>query len=205
MTRSFGKFGNASGIRNSGTDYGRSGDGNRSAGGGKGGSGSDGWGGNGGHGSGGGGDDNRRSYGKREAPFSLRLTVEERERLVRYAGSMPLAAYIKSLLFPDDAPRYRKARRSRAADEKALAELLAILGASRISNNLNQLAKAANSGNLYFDHDTKLAIKRACDDVANMRLLLMRALGISTRNENAPPESTSQSFTRAAMPTRGLL
>ncbi len=141
-------------------------------------------------------------YGKREAPFSLRLTFEERERLQRSAGSMPLAAYIKSLLFAEDAPRYRRARRSVVADEKALAELLATLGASRVPNNLNQLAKAANSGNLYFDHDTKLAIKRACDDVTNMRLLLMRALGISTRNENAPPESTSQSFARAAAPTR---
>lgn len=115
---------------------------------------------------------------------------------------MPLAAYIKSLLFAEDAPRYRRARRSIIADEKALAELLAILGASRVPNNLNQLAKAANSGNLYFDHDSKLAIKRACDDVTNMRLLLMRALGISTRNENAPPESTSQSFARAAAPKR---
>lgn len=140
-------------------------------------------------------------YPNRRAPFSLRLTFEERTRLEDSAGSMPLAAYIKSLLFPDDAPKYRK-RRSVVADQKALAELLAALGASRVPNNLNQLAKAANSGNFYFDHETKLAINRACNDIANMRLLLMRALGIRADHEHKPPESTSQSFARAAKPGR---
>lgn len=143
-----------------------------------------------------------RTYGKRDAPYSLRLTFEEKAQLERNAGGMPVAAYIKSLLFAENAPRYRKARRSAVADEKALAELLASLGSSRIPNNLNQLAKAANSGNLYFDYDTKLAINRACDDVANMRFLLMRALGISTKNQAKPPQSTSQSFAQAAAPKR---
>ena len=92
-------------------------------------------------------------------PFSLRFTFEERVRLERQAGSMPLSAYIKSVIFADSAPQYRKRRRSAAADEKLLAEVLAALGASRIANNLNQLAKAANSGTLYFDQDTKVDIK----------------------------------------------
>lgn len=35
--------------------------------------------------------------GKREAPFSLRLTFEERTKLERNAGNMPVASYIKSL------------------------------------------------------------------------------------------------------------
>ncbi|MDJ0825071.1 MAG: plasmid mobilization relaxosome protein MobC [Rhodobacter sp.] len=140
----------------------------------------------------------KRPIGKREAPFSLRLSFEERAKLEQNAGSMPLSAYIKSLLFADDAPTYRQRRRTAEADEQLLAELLACLGASRLSNNLNQLAKAANSGSLYFDADTKADIKRACDDVRAMRLLLMQALGIKVEEEPRVKESTSQTFTRAA-------
>ena len=119
----------------------------------------------------------------------------------RAAGGMPLSAYIKSLLFAEDAPKYRKRRRSAYVDEKLLAELLACLGATRIANNLNQLAKAANSGSLYFDFDTKNDIKRACDDVHAMRLMLMRALNMPVVEPN-PNESTSQAFTRAAAKPR---
>lgn len=140
-------------------------------------------------------------YGKREAPFSLRLTFEERAKLEHQAGGMPLSAYIKSVLFADDAPVYRQRRRTPAADDKLLAELLACLGASRLSNNLNQLAKAANSGSLYCDEGTKVALNRACDDVQAMRVLLMRGLGIQVDDgeKPKPKESTTQSFNRAAV------
>ena len=141
--------------------------------------------------------------GKREAPFSLRLTFEERARLVETAGTMPLSAYIKSLLFVDDAPRYRKRRKASSADTKLLAELLACLGASRLANNLNQLAKAANTGSLFFDPDTKSDIKRASDDIRVMRLMLMQALGLKVDVETRPKESAAQSFARvAAAPKR---
>ncbi len=39
---------------------------------------------------------------KREAPFSLRLTFEERAALEAAAGDMPLGAYIKAVLFGQD-------------------------------------------------------------------------------------------------------
>ena len=143
-----------------------------------------------------------RSYGGREAPFSLRLTFEERAKLERSAGSMPVSAYIKSLLFAEDAPNYRSRRKAPEADEKLLAEVLACVGASRIANNLNQLAKAANTGTLYFDADTKADIKRACDDINAMRHLLMRALGVAEERVVSVKESPSQAFTRAAAPPR---
>lgn len=142
------------------------------------------------------------SYGKREAPFSLRLSFEERVKLEQQAGNMPLSAYIKSLLFADDAPVFRQRRRVPDAEEKLLAELLACLGSSHLSNNLDQLAKAANSGSLYCDEGTTLALNRACDDVQAMRVLLMRGLGIQVDEAERTSESTSLAFQRAAMPPR---
>jgi hypothetical protein len=133
----------------------------------------------------------------RLAPFSLRLTADERATLQRRAGTMPVATYIKSVLFGMEPPRRSRAR-SPVRDHKALAEVLACLGASRIANNLNQLAKHANSGSLYFDRDTKHQLGSACGDIRAMRQLLMHALGIKLPAEPPAEQSISQSFARAS-------
>ena len=78
-------------------------------------------------------------------------------------------------------PSYRTRGKTPVKDQKALAEVLACLGASRIANNLNQLAKAANSGSFYFDRETKAQINAACGDIRVMRQLLMTALGMQAR------------------------
>lgn len=137
----------------------------------------------------------------RTPPFSLRLTKEERIELERRAGTMPLGSYIKSVVFAANAPTYRVRRKPPVADQQALADVLACLGASRIANNLNQLAHAANTGTLYFDHDTKTDIARAAGDIQAMRLMLMRALGMRTDDQPKPIETPSQTFTRSARPT----
>ncbi|MGH1403820.1 MAG: hypothetical protein ACRBDL_06215 [Alphaproteobacteria bacterium] len=73
------------------------------------------------------------------APFSLRLSQEERERLKRDAGDQPLGVYIRSLLF--DKPDKRKRRlKAPVKDQKALAQVLAKLGQADISQNLKKLA-----------------------------------------------------------------
>ena len=112
-------------------------------------------------------------------PFSLRLTFEERSALEKSAGNRPLGAYIRSKLFKgEEAPRKRRTRtRKPLKDEKALGELLGKLGKSRLASNINQLAKAVNSGSLPVTPDTEKALQKACDDVRSMRILLMQALG----------------------------
>lgn len=134
----------------------------------------------------------------RSAPFSLRLSFEERAALEKRAGDLPVATYIKSLLFADHAPRIVKRMRAPVKDQQALAEVLACLGSSRIANNLNQLAKHANSGSLYLDRETKAKLGGACDDIRTMRQLLMRALGMKLGDEPPVRQSTSQGFARAS-------
>lgn len=144
----------------------------------------------------------KTDYRKRKAPFSLRLTFEERATIEANAGDLPVGAYIKSLLLAQDAPKYRKRRKAPVVDQEALAQVLACLGATRIANNLNQLAHATNVGSFYFDHDTKRVIAEACHDVRIMRQLLMQALGSFDPREEIPDQSTSQSFARAAAKPR---
>lgn len=112
---------------------------------------------------------------KREAPFSLRLTFEERAALQKMAGDMPLGAYIKAVLF-DGAPHKLKRKPSAVTDPEALGRVLGALGKSRLSQNMNQLAKASNMGALPVTPETEDEIRQACADIAAMRSDLMRAL-----------------------------
>jgi hypothetical protein len=137
--------------------------------------------------------------GRRDAPFSIRLTFEERAKIEANAGKMPVGAYIKSLLLADDAPKYRTRTKAPVKDKQLLAQVLACLGSTRLASNLNQLAHATNLGSFYFDQDTKAAIHAACDDVRAMRLLLMDALGLQTDGVKRPAGSTAQNFARAAV------
>lgn len=110
-------------------------------------------------------------------PFSLRLTFEERAALEQAAGDMPLGAYIRSQVFKGKKTRRRRHRKRPIKDHQVLGQLLGLLGEARLANNLNQLAKAANTGSLPVTPETEKAIREACAEVHAMRKLLLGALG----------------------------
>lgn len=116
----------------------------------------------------------------RPAPFSIRLTEDERAALEAKAGSIPLASYIKSVVLDEDAPKYRKRQKPPVAEQQLLAEVLAKLGASRTANNLNQIAKGLNQGTLVIDGELEADLNTAIAEVAWMRVTLMQALGIKS-------------------------
>lgn len=117
-------------------------------------------------------------------PFSIRLTIEERARLDALRGKKSLSAYIRDQLLKEDAAPRTRTGNSPVRDSEALGRVLGALGQSRLSSNLNQLAKAVNTGSLPVTPETEADLLAACRDVAAMRSLLMRALGI------APGESS---------------
>lgn len=120
---------------------------------------------------------NKIGEGKAPAPFSLRLTFEERAKLEEAANGVPLGAYIKAKLFGEDLEKVRRRNTRPVDDHVALARVLAALGQSRLSSNLNQLARAVNTGTLPVHPDIEAEIKNACHDIVQMRSELLRALG----------------------------
>jgi len=88
----------------------------------------------------------------------FRVTKDERERLERDAGKIPLSAYARRRLCDSavSTPRSRGLRPLH--DHRALAQLLGALGQSHIANNLNQIAKALNSGSLPVTPETEQEI-----------------------------------------------
>lgn len=111
-------------------------------------------------------------------PFSIRLTADEKRLLVERAGRVPLGTYIRDAVLSGDAQAKRRRQASPIRDHEALGRVLAALGQSRLSSNLNQLAKAVNIGALPVTPETEAEISDACAAVAAMRGDLVRALGL---------------------------
>ena len=123
-------------------------------------------------------DFNKIAKGKRVAPFSLRLTFDERAKLEAAANGVPLAAYIKAKLFDGDLPQVRRRNTNPVEDHQALGRVLAALGRSSLSSNLNQLARAVNTGTLPVHPETEAELMSACHDIKAIRAELVRALGL---------------------------
>ena len=109
-------------------------------------------------------------------PFSMRLTRAQRRRLDMDAGAMTAGQYVRHCLFENPTPQKRTFRRP-VPDEQALSQLLGALGRGRLSSNLNQIAKAVHSGSLPVSPETEQAILAACAEVADMRAMVVKALG----------------------------
>ncbi len=117
--------------------------------------------------------------GKKPSPFSLRLSADERANLQAQAGGRPLGAFIRERLLGEQAEKRRFQRKPRI-DDKQAAMLLAELGHSRLSSNLNQLAKHANTGSLDVSPEVERELHDAYLAVLAMRDALMAALGLKS-------------------------
>ena len=113
-------------------------------------------------------------------PICVRFTDEERAELESKAGNLTLSAYVRSRCVGDIAPPHRTKGKRPVKDQEALGRVLGALGRSQLSNNLNQLAKAAHSGTLGLQEDSETAIQKAAYDIAYIRMTLIKALGLPT-------------------------
>ena len=120
--------------------------------------------------------------GKRRelSPLVIRLTAEERMRLEELAAGLTLSAYVRACVFGEEAKRRKRRPKDTVADKRAAAEALALLGQSRIANNLNQLAYHANIGALDIGASEREKIDEAYEHVLAIRTLLVSALGTSS-------------------------
>lgn len=119
---------------------------------------------------------------KRTPPFSIRFTDSELERVKNMAQrlDMSTASFIRHKIFDSSATGdFTSVKGSQVKlDKKALAELLAMLGASRIANNLNQIAKSVNMGTLTVsDENIEAQLWESYESIAFIKNKLMEDLG----------------------------
>jgi hypothetical protein len=110
------------------------------------------------------------THKKRSAPFSLRLSFNEREELERRSddAGLSMGGYCKFAIFEKPPPR--RARRP-VRDRAELAKLLGAVG--KVGNNLNQIAHQLN---VHGSIDVP-ELQQALDDLAQIRAQVMIALG----------------------------
>lgn len=70
---------------------------------------------------------------------------------------------------------------------------MGLLGQSRISQNINQLAKAANSGSLPVTPDVHKALLEATRAIQHMRALLIEAMGLKAHSDDPQGETRTES------------
>lgn len=118
---------------------------------------------------------------KHTSPVTFRATDEQKQALRDSAGRMPVGAYIRFILF-DMSALHRPL--PDFANKELIEHLLHRLGNSRISGNLNQIAKACNSGALPLDEETHALLQEACNAVLEMREELSVALGRKVKQKS---------------------
>lgn len=139
-------------------------------------------------------------------PLSIRLTTAERALLEKKAGGQSLSSYIKNEVFggPGGAGgpglglglTIGVTRRARP-EPRLLAQILAKLGDGGLALSMADLAEAARIGTLYVDDEIAGQLRQACDDIAEVRLLLLEALGKRRRPVQPTPKNLTEAFNLA--------
>ena len=119
-----------------------------------------------------------KKYFKAKATSRLyiRLTVRERAQLNKLAGNQTVSAYVREKALGEHVEKRRILRKPKMEDIQ-YAMLLSALGQSRLSANVNQLAKHANTGTLDCSQDVEQQLEEACAALFAMRNALFLALG----------------------------
>lgn len=133
---------------------------------------------------------------------SVRLTDDEKTALKQMAGKKGLSTFLRDKALDGVVASARRVHKPKPGpNTRLLSELLVCLGRKGLSDNLRRIAEAAERGALRFDPDAARNIQSACDDIAAMRALLLKGLGLRVPDPaNVPKESLSMTFTRAAAP-----
>lgn len=115
--------------------------------------------------------------------ITLRLTSDELTQLQHLSSGISVSAYIRKCVFGANVAPRKVRSRIPIKDQEALAQILGMLGQSRIANNLNQIAYQANCGSLLLDDATEDEINIACAYIAFMRVKLIEALGLKNTDQ----------------------
>lgn len=114
---------------------------------------------------------------KRPAPLSIRFSEAEKQLLLDEACGFPLSTYVRGKALNFDLPSPMRRKGIPVQDRKALAQAIALLAESRISNSLGTLAIMAKMGTLPMTLDTLDEIEAALKDIQHLKFLIYVALG----------------------------
>jgi hypothetical protein len=118
---------------------------------------------------------------KQASPYSIRFSPEERTLFDAMAKEMKLsgAEFIRLRLFTNTLQeKFAIRTQNKAHPNKELVQIISLLGQSRIANNLNQIAKAINTGTLVLSPEVTAQIHEAYQTILWMRRKLIKGTGL---------------------------
>ena len=115
------------------------------------------------------------------ATLTIRLRPDQRDQLINAAGEQRLGPYVRSQLFDDDGLLRQNRRTRQLSDAESIGKALILLGQSELTDNLSELASLARNGALDVSPEACAELSGACAHVAEIRDLLIRALGLRGR------------------------
>lgn len=122
-------------------------------------------------------------------PVSFRVTAEEKALLKKDAGKLAIAHYIRKCLFGNyvspRAQRYLKKQKTPQIDTQELALLLGMFGQSELARSMLALSLAAQAKELDITPEVSDKLERACDDIQDIKTILITALGVKPQNGDA--------------------
>lgn len=114
----------------------------------------------------------------RDCPrVTVRFSYDDYQQLQELADGAALSVYLRAKALEEILPKRKSRSTASIEDKQAIAQLLGLLGQSRIANNLNQLVYHANIGALQMDEESKTQITEAYEHILFIRQILMKALG----------------------------
>lgn len=120
----------------------------------------------------------RKATEPRPPVLSIRLTADERAALEREAGGRSLSSYVRTRLFEDGVRRRSSSTRTVVSDHKALARVLGAMGRSPAIGILKGVLAACDEGAILLRPEAEDALRSACATIEEMRLDLLKALGL---------------------------
>lgn len=120
----------------------------------------------------------RKPKRRRPSSLSIRVSDEERAILKRKAGKRSLGAYVRHVVLGDEQEPRKKVAPQPKLDAELLGRVLGRLGTSDQVSCLFLLLAAAEAERVAMADEDRAAIRAACADVREMRVLLLKALGL---------------------------
>jgi len=120
------------------------------------------------------------------SPFPIRFSTDQREILEGQANGRPLGEYIKDVLFTEQ----RTPQRTNGMviqDYRLFAKGLALLGESELSQSVNALAEALESGSLPFNGEIVREIQDCVEAIFTLRDTFIQAMGLKAHCGRGSP------------------
>jgi len=118
----------------------------------------------------------KNRFTKYPSPITLRFSHEEIERLDQIVSGSSRSEFIRKKIFGDQTHQRKYRPETPKRDDVAISQILVMMSASNVTNNLNQLTKAVNSGALVTDENLITKIEETYAFHLAIRSMLMKAL-----------------------------